>query len=415
MIRSSIDEVALSTSDLDACVRCGLCLSSCPTFELTGMEGYSPRGRIAAVRAIEAGKVPGPVEAEYLDTCLGCRACESACPSGVAYGRIFEHARTVVRPREGLLARVLLWAIARRWRLSLLSVPLWIGQRLGIARFFRGASGIPKLRLSDLALRLSTRYVPPDGTPERGQVVLFAGCVSDAWARDVHWATIFVLTRAGYVVRVPRGQVCCGALHAHAGHAKAARELAIRNMLPLERYEGQVVASAAGCGAKLREYGEVLEHPDAEAVAGRIRDVTEVLTLEDVQDLGPVVPDGLHRIGLHEPCHLAFAQGVREQPRTLLAAAGYDVVGLGDGGRCCGAAGMYSLQQPAFAEPLREAKLAACRAVSVDAVAVGNPGCAFWMGAAADAPRMLHPAQLLAMAVSAGEEARQDAAEADKV
>ncbi len=407
----------LDPKDLDTCVRCGLCLTACPTYRLTGMEGYSPRGRIAAARELgdDTARL-SPVLADYLDTCLGCRACEAVCPSGVPYGRILEGARAVSPPRSGpvkrLIQAVLLWAVARRWRLSVLSLLAYPVQKLGLLRLgaavarrgfgprvLEGAAGLPAFRLRDLLSRLSTNYVPPEGVRERGQVVLFAGCVQDAWARDVHWATIGAFTRAGYRVRVPHDQWCCGALHAHAGRAEAAERLAGYNLGPLELFEGAIVVNAAGCGAKLKEYGEVLGER-GEAVASRIGDVTEVLTPADVARVGAEPPAGLRRVAVHDACHLAHAQGVRTAPRELLEAAGYEVVDVPDDGRCCGAAGTYSLLHPEWARPLRADKIEACLATGADAVAVGNPGCAFWMASEPGAPAMYHPIQLVAMAMA---------------
>jgi glycolate oxidase iron-sulfur subunit len=386
------------TDDLATCVQCGLCLSACPTYRLTGVEGYSPRGRIAAIRGLEGG---GPVTAlttDFLDTCLGCRACEAACPSGVPYGRILEHAREARPPRGGIADAVLLWAMARRWRLSVLSLVLYVPQKLGLLRFGGPLRGVPKLKLRTLLVRMATNYAP--STEERGQVVLFTGCVQDAWARDVHWATIAVLTRLGYRVRQPHGQVCCGALHAHAGRTHAADKLAAANEGPLTRYEGEIVVNSAGCGAKLKEYEDL-------AIAARIRDVSEVIDPDDLRALAPKPPSGLQRVAVHDPCHLNFVQRIHGQPRELLRAAGYDVVDVPDGGRCCGAAGSYAMHHPEWAVPLREQKLDACRSVAPDAVAVANPGCLFWMASGPGAPRMYHPIQLVAMAlVNASRERR---------
>lgn len=388
--------MALDLPDVDVCVRCGLCLQSCPTYQLSGMEGYSPRGRIASVKAA-AGAGFTPVASEYLDTCLGCRACEAVCPSGVRYGHILEQARAAAPRPGGPLRRfvetVLLWLVARQARLALASVPLWALQRAGLARALPGAAGIPRIRLRDLFTRLSSNYEPADGVDRRGQVVLFTGCVQDVWTRDVHWATIAVLTRLGYTVRVPHGQRCCGALHAHAGRSRWAQRLASRNAEPLGRFDGAIVVNAAGCGAKLKEY-------DDPAVAGRVVDITEILDPELIRRLDPAPPEGLERVAVHDPCHLAHAQGITRQPRDVLRAAGYEVRELGDGARCCGAAGTYSVYHREWAAPLLEAKIAACASAGGDAVAVANPGCLFWMGSTRGTPPMYHPVQLVALALA---------------
>lgn len=376
--------------DLDLCVRCGLCLAACPTFALTGMEGYSPRGRIAAIKTGDASEVVQ----EYLDTCLGCRACETVCPSGVPYGRIFEAARAEIPTAPKFKSRVMLWATKRRWRLSLISLPLWLAQKV-----YAAPKGIPPLRLSNLTRRLSSNYAPSG--KRKGSVVLFAGCVQDAWARDVHWATIAVLTRLGYQVRVPQGQVCCGALHAHVGRHRAAVDLAERNIVPLEQFAGTIIVNSAGCGAHLKTYGALLNANERPvAIAGRVRDVLEFIDPVWITSLVPRPPEEFRRVAYHDACHHLNAQRISARPRALLRAASYEVADLGDGGRCCGAAGTFSVEHPDWAAPLLEAKADAVNSVQPDVVAAANPGCAFWMGAAPGMPPVLHPIQLLALALS---------------
>jgi glycolate oxidase iron-sulfur subunit len=285
------------------------------------------------------------------------------------------------------------------------SIVPYVAQKLGLLGL-GPARGLPRLKLRDLMVRMGTNYVPAEGVAQRGQVVLFTGCVQDAWSRDVHWATISVLTRAGYTVRIPHGQVCCGALHAHSGRLEAARSLAARNLGPLDRYEGRIVIDAAGCGAKLKEYDELLpDEPVAASIAKRARDVSEVITAADIRAIGARPPADLRRIAVHDPCHLNFVQKVHEQPRELLRASGYEVVDLPDGGRCCGAAGSFAVKHSDWARPLLREKLDACASVGADAVAVANPGCLYWMGSAKDAPKMYHPIQLVAMAIAANSSA----------
>lgn len=411
----------LRSEDLDTCVRCGLCLQACPTYGLTAMEGYGPRGRIATARSLlEPEDEPSPVVAEYMDTCLGCRACEAVCPSSVPYGRILEGARAELPPSGGpgrrLIERLLLWVVAKRWRLSMASVPLLLAGRVGPLRLaawlarrglaprgLANVAGLPRMRVADLATRVGTNYEADEDVRERGQVVLFTGCVQDAWFREVHWATIAALTGLGYRVRVPHGQVCCGALHAHAGRDGAARKLARRNLGPLAEFSGEIVVNAAGCGAKLREYEEVLGE-DGASVAGRVRDVTEIMRPEELRAAGASPPAGLERVAVQDACHLRFAQGIVDEPRWLLEAAGYEVIEPGDEGRCCGAAGTYALHHPEWARPLRDEKLEALRGVAPDAVATGNPGCQLWLAGAPDAPPVYHTVQLLAMALVHGRE-----------
>jgi glycolate oxidase iron-sulfur subunit len=371
------------------CVHCGVCLPQCPTYRVLGQEMDSPRGRIYLMRAAAEGRI-GLSEnfVLHMDRCLGCRACESACPSGVPFGRLLEQTRgqierQVPRPlARRLLGRLILGTFPEPRRLARLVAALRLYQGAGLQRVLRAAGLLrpfPRLQamerlLPDLdgGLReaLPARLEPAGVT--RGTVALLTGCVQSVLFPEVNRATARLLARAGYTVVIPSGQGCCGALHLHWGDREGARRLARANVAAFGDVDW-VVTNAAGCGTALRDYGHLLaDEPGATALAGRVRDVTELLAA--------ALPEPRHPLPLtvtyHEPCHLAHGQRVREAPRTLLRAIpGLRLVELPDADVCCGSAGVYNLLEPGIAGQLLERKLDRIAETGADVVASGNPGC----------------------------------------
>ena len=363
---------------------CGLCLNDCPTFRLLGDEADSPRGRIQLIRALVATSgVPDPSLVGHLDACLVCRACETACPSLVPFGRIMEGAREVVRERGArgslvarLALRIGLAVIARPARLAAVTALARLYMRAGIRGLLRRV--LPR-RLAEMEALLA----PPEGAAYavhgRGDAdaALFAGCVMRAAFGETQRSTERLLERAGHRVASPRAQVCCGALHAHAGDGATARALARENIAAFEGGEGPIVVTAAGCGAHLREYGHVLaDDPEwgarARRFASRVRDASEAIAPADV---GSRTPRPL-RVAYQDACHLAHGQGIRRQPRDLLRAVrGVELVGIADPERCCGSAGIYNLTHPEIARQLQQDKVRAVLAASPDVVVSANPGC----------------------------------------
>ncbi len=381
------EALPLDDDDLAKCVACGLCLAYCPTYRATGEEGLSPRGRISAMRAVQAGS---PMDDEFdrlMQTCVQCRACETACPSSVPFGRLMEGtrsasvARTVPRWQRAayrvlghhrlLMAMTTAGAVAQRLHL----VPEVVTRRLGLPR-------------------LPLRQSPLVATG--GDVWLFTGCVMDAWQRDVHAAGQAVIEATGSTVGLPgAGGDCCGALHIHAGLTKDARQLATRVMASMPG-DKPIVVDSAGCGAALKDYGHLLGTPEAASFSARVQDIHEWLA--DRADRLPTARRPLDGpVAISDPCHLRHVQHVEGAVRAVLGRYA-TLVELDDEGRCCGAGGAYSALQPALAGQIRIQKLAAIGRAGATLVASANPGCALWLGAAG--VQVYHPMELVAEAAN---------------
>lgn len=381
----------------DRCIRCGLCLPSCPTYLETLTETSGPRGRIGLIKAVSEGKadVLGGGFVEQMSQCLDCRACEAACPSGVEYGRLLQSARAQIReaaapsePRASRAARgFLLGLFSHLGRLRAIAVVLRAFQHTPILGLLRAT---PLANLASLAPRIAGRFFIPDGrrveaAQPQGLAFLHAGCIMQVAFPNVHEASIRMLVRAGLSVVVPVDQGCCGAIAAHAGEPDIARELARRNIAAFERSGADVyVVDAAGCGAALKEYGELLERDPqwahrAAQFSQRVRDVTEVL--DAMPFASPPRPLDV-TVTYQEPCHLAHAQRVTGAPRRLLGKiAGLRLVEMDESALCCGSAGVYNLTQPAMAGRLQRRKAENISRTGAAIVATANPGCAMQVAA----------------------------------
>jgi glycolate oxidase iron-sulfur subunit len=359
---------APTTADLNACVACGLCLPHCPTYRLTGEESASPRGRITAMRAVHEGRAAtDETFAEFMDLCLVCRACEDVCPSHVPFGRMMEAARTQIEPLRSRHARFVRWlgfdVVLPSRRLT--SVAAFLTPLARPLLPSRVRALVPKGRAARGRLPEITEPVGE----ARGTVALLTGCVQDRWFRQVSLATIRVLARNGWQVVVPRDQTCCGALAAHNGHLATARKLARTNASAFASVD-HVVVNAAGCGAHMQAYGDLLEGADLP-----VRDVMEFLHDEGVVgDAGSL--QELTRVAYHDACHALRAQGIHDQPRELLGAIGnLELVEIANGDRCCGAAGIYNVTEPEMSDRLMREKAEAVASTGASVVASGNPGC----------------------------------------
>ena len=386
---------APTQADLNACVACGLCLPHCPTYRLTGEESASPRGRIAAMRAVHEGRAAtDETFAGFMDLCLVCRACEDVCPSHVPFGRMMEAARTQIEPHRSRPARLVRWlgldVVLPSPRLTRLAGALAPLARPFLPRRIR--SLIPQEARSSGRL---PRVTEPAGEL-RGTVALLTGCVQDLWFRRVHVATIRVLARNGWRVVVPEGQTCCGALAAHNGHLETARRQATRNARAFAGAD-HVIVNAAGCGAHMADYGDLVE-----GAGLRVRDVMAFFHEEGLR----VEPGSLReptRLAYHDACHALRAQGIHRQPRELLGAIGnLELVEIPNGDRCCGAAGIYNVTEPEMSGRLMREKAEAVASTGAAVVASANPGCTMQLIAGlrdlgADA-EIVHPIELLDLA-----------------
>jgi glycolate oxidase iron-sulfur subunit len=413
------------------CVHCGLCHGACPTYVALGTEADSPRGRIHLMRALQEGRLAVDAEAvRHLDLCLGCRGCETACPSGVAYGELIEAARPWIEARhrrpfvERWRRHLTVVALSTPWVLRVLLAPLRFLEALGLAPLLRWIVGATSSRLAAMMHLMPTSIRPRAIVPietaaepdERATVHLLPGCVMPELFGETVRNTVDVLRANGCRVIAPLGASCCGALALHAGdrdRALAQARQAIDAFAAATPRDGApppaIVPTAAGCGAMMKGWGELFADDPARAataraIAGRVRDATEILAELGLRN--PAATGAPRRVAYHDPCHLAHAQGVRAEPRALLAAIpGLTLVPMADEDLCCGSAGHYNVMQPAMARQLVERKVAAIRASGADLVATANAGCALQLEAglraAGIATPVRHVLDLLAEAYAA--------------
>jgi glycolate oxidase iron-sulfur subunit len=392
-----------NTDKLLTCVHCGLCLPACPTYRQLGNENDSPRGRIYLMRGVVEGKVGlGETFISHIDLCLGCRGCETVCPSGVPYGHLLEAARAEVAKdklargssSEALLRFVLNRVFTRPWLLrTALALARWFRDS-GLARaafranLVRGRVrfAMALLLASRSRLRKSRRKPPMNRNAESAtRVALLRGCVMEGLFRETNRATERVLARNGCELIQANGQMCCGALHAHAGQLDVARQLARRNIAAfLESGADRIIVNAAGCGAAMKEYGGLLADDPlfadrAREFSSKVRDVSEFL-----------IEAGIHRPGgrierlvaYDAPCHLIHAQRITQAPVDVLRAIpGVTLVPLRGFESCCGGAGIYNLQHPQLSADILSDKIASIKESGADTVASANPGCIMQIGA----------------------------------
>lgn len=409
------------TSDT-ACIKCGFCLPKCPTYRETGIESASPRGRIHLMKLVAKGRLQPDEISEQLDLCLGCRACETACPAGVKFGKLLEAGREQTLqarhlPRVPRLGQAILFTglLPHVKRLDLLVDLLWLYQSSGLRWLVRRSRllrllgrewpGLESL-LPDLPpprVRQTLREQTAADGRERRRVGFLSGCVMRSVFAHANAATVRVLARNGCHVSTPRQQGCCGALHAHRGDLAAARALARRNIDAFGCLDiDAIIVNAAGCGAMLKEYGDLLaDDPDcatrATAFSRQVRDISEFL---GGLDLYPGMGELPVRVAYDDPCHLLHGQGISREPRRLLQQIpGVELVPFSEADWCCGSAGVYNLTQPEMSKRLLDRKMRHIAAVSPDVIATGNPGCILqlrWgVQRAGLRTEVVHPVELL--------------------
>lgn len=378
------------------CIHCGLCLQQCPTYRVLGREADSPRGRIYQILQVDAGNLEiGDSFVTHLDRCLGCRACETACPSGVHYGAILERARSEIEThyRRGFLGRTIRDYFYRKVlnNSAAIARQAWLlrfYQKSGLQAFARGTGllkflGMEKLEAlapaidDDFYFRELGKTYPAKGE-KRGRVAFLAGCIASVSFAELNRATVRVLNENGIEVWVPEGQACCGALAAHGGYREEARALARKNVDAMLGGDcDAIVTNAAGCGATLKEYGELLagdpRYADrAHAFAAKTKDVNEYLASVGLRQPQKKMNA---RVTYQDPCHLAHGQGVRSAPRELLKAAGAQMVELAHPDFCCGSAGTYNVVQNELSMKILADKMDDVISTPADILATANVGC----------------------------------------
>ena len=404
---------------MDKCVHCGFCLPVCPTYALWHEEMDSPRGRIYLMRMAQEGTAQMNSEwVGHFDACLGCVACMTACPSGVDYGKLIEATRAQIGRNysrslaEKLHRRLLFETLARPDRLNLLRLPLLAYQKSGVRALFR-STGLLKLlprfvsSMDALLPKLRDGEELAEVTLAQGEkrkrVGLLLGCVQRVFFSEVNAATARVLTAEGYEVVAPREQPCCGALLVHAGEEEQAQQLARATIDAFDRTNvDYIVSNAAGCGSSIKEYAHLLRDDPAykeraKRFSAKCRDITELLVECPPRATRKPIRA---RAAFHDSCHLQHAQGVRAQPRSLLAQIpGLELLELPESAICCGSAGIYNLVQPEAANELGDRKASFIAPLEPSVVVTGNPGCVLQLRAALERAKhplpVLHTIQLL--------------------
>lgn len=420
--------LAAARAGLDRCVHCGFCLPACPTYLALEDENDSPRGRLLLMGALLEGSI-APDDASvgrHFDQCLGCRGCESACPSGVPYGELIEATRATLAPHRPLpfMARTILAVFAELWLLRPVLAAARMVRGSGLARLaarvLPARMGMPFAMLASTARSVKPSYGPAkvrlasDDDPthmevDRGRAALLTGCVMESLFTDVNRATERTLAVNGWRLCEATDQVCCGALHAHAGDPETARTLARTNIAAFERSGADVIVmNSAGCGAMCREYGHLLADDPAwseraHRFGAKVRDISELLAEAGPRRPASVPGFATTTVTYDAPCHLQHAQRITAPPLTVLGALPQTrLVPLTDSDQCCGSAGIFNLVRPEVAERVLDPKLDRIAESGAAVVATGNPGCLMQIGGGlvlSGSPVVArHPVELLDMA-----------------
>ncbi|MBC8122347.1 MAG: 4Fe-4S dicluster domain-containing protein [Gemmatimonadaceae bacterium] len=410
---------------IDACVHCGFCLSTCPSYRVLGTEMDSPRGRIYLMDAIEQGKIPlSEKTVQHFDSCLGCLACVTTCPSGVHYDELIAAMRPQIERNftrslpDQILRKLIFTLLPYPGRLRPLLLALVPYQKLGLQKLIRSTGFLKKLSPRLAAMESILPAVPPgafrDELPElipaqgtrRYRVGLVLGCVQRLFFSHVNAATARVLAANGCEVVIPKVQGCCAALPQHQGQEAQAQTLA-RQMI--DSFEGTgvdaVIINAAGCGHTLKEYGHILKDDPqyrdrAQQFAASVRDVQEFLHYIGLTtELSPL-SDGPLDVVYQDACHLLHGQKISQQPRQLLK----QIPGIRlrepiDAALCCGSAGVYNILQPEIADELGQQKVTNLLRTGARVIASPNPGCAMQISKHLSLQgrevSVLHPMELL--------------------
>ncbi len=417
-------QVSRSNQILRKCVHCGFCTATCPTYVTLGDELDSPRGRIYLIKQmLEQGKPADEKTVKHIDRCLSCLACMTTCPSGVHYMHLVDHARehiekTYRRPWDD---RALRWLLAlvlpypTRFRLAILGA--WAAKPFArvLPRKLRAMVEFAPATLPPPSAMDEPQVFPAQG-PRRARMALMTGCAQRALDTDINEATIRLLTRHGVEVVVAEGQGCCGALTHHMGKSGQAHATAAKNIRAWVReMDGEgldaVVINASGCGTTVKDYGHMFRTDrsmsgDAARVSAITRDISEVMV--GLELAAPDKAPGL-RVAYHAACSLQHGQKIKAHPKTLLKAAGFEVVEPAESHLCCGSAGTYNLTQPEIAAQLKERKAKNLAALAPQVIAAGNIGCIAQIASTRIAP-VVHTVELLDWATGGPKPAKLGAA-----
>jgi glycolate oxidase iron-sulfur subunit len=404
-------DVADSNDILRACVHCGFCTATCPTYRLLGDELDGPRGRIYLIKEmLEQDRPPSATDVRHIDRCLSCLSCMTTCPSGVNYMHLVDHARRHIETthKRPLKDRVLREFLGRFLpNVGFMRLAFATGQLVRpVARFLPGTMGrLARLASSGPKSKVMTRSrdesVYRAVGERRYRVALLAGCVQQAVAPRINRATISLLTRLGCEVILPAEAGCCGALTHHLGQDERAKRAALANIRSWHKLMADggldaIIVNASGCGTMVKDYGFLFRNdPDvadeAETIAALARDVSAFL--HDI-GLGEIATPRDLRVAYQSACSLQHGQKIHREPIDLLRTCGFDVVEPGNGHLCCGSAGTYNILQPGIADQLRDEKISALSAVTPQVIATGNVGCLMQLRHAAPCP-VVHTVELL--------------------
>lgn len=408
--------------DLLNCMRCGMCLPSCPTYKETFRETASPRGRVALMRKIMDGDLDVNERlSEYLALCIDCQACASACPCGVNAGSLVADFTCETKAKKGLSYMenlVLRKLLPHPDRLETATVPLRLYSRTGLQKLVR-TIGVTRLlpdtvqRMESLLpeipakpLRRTIAPVTPAVGEQTGEVAFFLGCVMSLIFAGASYATVQLLTRAGYTVHTPKDQKCCGAPNMLTGDKQGLLDMAEYNV---QLFNGlgdmPVVTDCGGCGAELKKYGKLGADDASRSFSSRVKDISQILA-DSADRLKPHMKPLNVTVTYHDACHIAHAQGIRKQPRDLLKLVpGLKVVEMADADACCGSGGTYNLKQPEMSDKVLKRKIDSIRATGAQYLVSANPGCLLQLKAAmAEAMpevKVIHLTELLLMSMEA--------------
>ena len=396
--------IAQANDILRACVHCGFCTATCPSYQVLGDELDSPRGRIYLIKdMLESGRPADEKTVKHIDRCLSCLACMTTCPSGVNYMHLIDHARVHIEKtyKRPLMDRLLRWTLAkivpypRRFRLAMGGAKLarpfarFLPDKRLRAMVAMAPKSIPPVSRND-----DPQVFPPTGA-KKYRVALQIGCAQRALNTDINDATIRLLRRLGCEVVVPKDLGCCGALSHHMGREAEAHAQATRN---IRAYLGAgdldaVIINTSGCGTTVKDYGHMFRDDplaeDAAKVAALACDISEFLQRIEIPE-----GQGNMRVAYHAACSLQHGQQIKSAPKDLLKRAGFEVVEPADSHLCCGSAGTYNLLQPEISDELKRRKVATLEAKSPQVIAAGNIGCMVQIGGGTDLP-VVHTVELL--------------------